>query len=88
VLDKLPVSIVSLYNYINPIVAVFLGWLIYREPVGWREMLAMGVIFSGVAVVKRFSATVTATPLSLSDQPLTSFPPSAAPSKQPADARA
>ena len=55
VLDKLPVSIVSLYNYINPVVAVFLGWLIYREPVGVREIVAMIVIFTGVAVVKRFS---------------------------------
>lgn len=54
-LDKLPISIVSLYNYINPIVAVFLGWLVYSEPVGWREIVAMAIIFTGVAVVKRFS---------------------------------
>ena len=26
-LDQLPVSIVTIYNYINPIVALFLGWL-------------------------------------------------------------
>jgi drug/metabolite transporter (DMT)-like permease len=52
-LDRLPVSVVSLYNYINPVVAVFLGWLIYREPVGWREIAAMVIIFAGVAIVKR-----------------------------------
>ncbi len=53
-LDQLPVSVVSLYNYVNPVVAVFLGWLIYREPVGWREFVAMLIIFSGVATVKRY----------------------------------
>ena len=51
-LDKLPVSVLSLYNYINPIVAVCLGWLIYREPAGWRELLALAIILVGVAIVK------------------------------------
>ena len=36
-MNHLPVSIVSIYNYVNPLVAVLLGWLIYREPFGWRE---------------------------------------------------
>jgi drug/metabolite transporter (DMT)-like permease len=53
-LDKLPVAIVSLYTYINPVVAVLLGWLFYREPFGWRDALAMLIILAGVAVVKRF----------------------------------
>jgi drug/metabolite transporter (DMT)-like permease len=53
-MDKLPVAIVTLYNYINPVVAVGLGWLFYREPFGRREALAMAVIFAGVAIVKRF----------------------------------
>jgi drug/metabolite transporter (DMT)-like permease len=54
-LSNLPVAIVSIYNYINPVVAVFLGWLFYREPFGWREAVAMAVIFLGVATVKRYS---------------------------------
>jgi drug/metabolite transporter (DMT)-like permease len=53
-MDKLPVALVSVYNYINPIVAVALGWLFYREPFGLREAVAMAVIFAGVAMVKRF----------------------------------
>lgn len=53
-MDKLPVALVSIYTYINPVVAVLLGWLIYREPFGRREALAMAVIFLGVAVVKRY----------------------------------
>jgi len=53
-MDKLPVAFVSVYNYINPVVAVALGWLFYREPFGLREASAMAVIFAGVAIVKRF----------------------------------
>lgn len=54
-MDRLPVAIVSVYPYVNAMVAVALGWLFYREPFGWRETGAMVVIFAGVAVVKRYS---------------------------------
>ncbi len=54
-LDRLPVAIVSVYSYVNAVVAVGLGWLFYREAFGKREALAMAIIFAGVAVVKRYS---------------------------------
>jgi len=54
-LDRLPVSLVSIYTYVNPVVAAILGWYFYREPFGRREIVAMMVIFCGVAVVKGFS---------------------------------
>ena len=54
-MDRLPVAIVSVYPYVNAVVAVALGWLFYREPFGRREALAMVVIFAGVALVKRYS---------------------------------
>jgi drug/metabolite transporter (DMT)-like permease len=54
-MDRLPVAIVSIYPYVNAVVAVALGWLFYREPFGRREALAMAIIFAGVAVVKRYS---------------------------------
>jgi drug/metabolite transporter (DMT)-like permease len=54
-LDRLPVAIVSVYPYVNAVVAVALGWLFYREPFGMRESIAMVIIFLGVAVVKRYS---------------------------------
>jgi drug/metabolite transporter (DMT)-like permease len=54
-LQKLPVSLVSIYSYINPVVAVTLGWLFYREAFGMREAVAMATIFFGVALVKKFS---------------------------------
>lgn len=59
-LDRLPVAIVSIYPYVNSVVAVTLGWLFYREPFGLREAVAMVVIFAGVALVKRYSRPVAA----------------------------
>ena len=55
VMDRLPVAVVSIYSYVNAVVAVALGWLFYREPFGIKEAAAMVVIFAGVAVVKRYS---------------------------------
>jgi drug/metabolite transporter (DMT)-like permease len=52
-LQKLPISTVSLYAYINPIIAVFLGWALLREPVGWREVASLVIILGGVMVVQR-----------------------------------
>ena len=55
-LSRLPPATVSIYTYINPVVAVFLGWWVYREPFGAREAGAMAVIFAGVAMVRRASS--------------------------------
>lgn len=55
VLNHMPVSMVSVYPYLNVMVAALLGWLIYREPFGAKEITAMAIIFAGVGVVKRFS---------------------------------
>ncbi len=56
-LHHLPIAVVSLYTYINPVVAALLGRLFYREPFGEREALAMGLILAGVAIVKKFSGS-------------------------------
>jgi drug/metabolite transporter (DMT)-like permease len=52
-LTKLPVSLVSTYTYVNPVVAVALGWLFYREPFGARQWLSMATIFLGVFCIQR-----------------------------------
>jgi drug/metabolite transporter (DMT)-like permease len=39
------------YAYVNPIVAVFLGWAVLREPITVRTILAALVILAGVALV-------------------------------------
>lgn len=51
-LTHLPVAVVSIYTFVNPVVAVFLGWLFFREPFGYPEAIAMVVIFAGIAVVR------------------------------------
>lgn len=58
----LPVAVVSIYSYVNPAVAVVLGWLFYGERFGWREATAMLLIFAGVALVKRAQGRVPASP--------------------------
>jgi len=42
-------TIVGTYAYVNPVIAVLLGWLLLHEPVGARTFIAMGMIL--VAVV-------------------------------------
>lgn len=52
-LTHLPMSVVSLYPYINPVVAVLLGTWLLHEPISWRIVAAIGVILAGSAVVSR-----------------------------------
>ncbi|MCH8126566.1 EamA family transporter [candidate division KSB1 bacterium] len=58
-LNKLPSSIVSMYAFINPIVAVILGWLILDERLDWRVAIATAIILFGVVVVKKSSTHKT-----------------------------
>ena len=51
-LRHLPVSFVSLYAYINPVIAVALGVLVLHEPFTWRMAIAAALVFAGVAVVR------------------------------------
>ena len=44
-------SRVSTYAYVNPVVAVFLGWLVLGEPMNLRIMLASCVIVGAVAII-------------------------------------
>lgn len=51
-LKHLPVSLVSLYAYINPIIAVLLGGLVLGEPFTARMAAAAALVLSGVAIVR------------------------------------
>jgi drug/metabolite transporter (DMT)-like permease len=48
-LHHVPAAKVSTYAYVNPIIAVFLGWLVLGETLDSR--MALGIILGGVAVV-------------------------------------
>jgi drug/metabolite transporter (DMT)-like permease len=52
-MDRLTVAVASIYTYVNPTVAVLLGWVVFHESFGVREAIAMAIIFVGVAMVKR-----------------------------------
>lgn len=51
-LKHLPVSTVSLYAYVNPVIAVALGTLVFREPFGVHMVLGTGVVLLGMALVR------------------------------------
>lgn len=50
-LRHMDVAVVSLYTYINPVIAVVLGAWLLGEPLGWRMFAAGGLIAAGVIVV-------------------------------------
>jgi drug/metabolite transporter (DMT)-like permease len=50
-LTHLPVSIVSLYAYVNPVIAVALGTVLLGEPFDARMVVAVAVILAGLAIV-------------------------------------
>jgi drug/metabolite transporter (DMT)-like permease len=52
-LKHLPVATVSLYAYVNPVIAVGLGTLILREPFSARMAVAGAVVLAGVAIVRQ-----------------------------------
>ncbi len=41
-------TIVGTYAYVNPVIAVLLGWLLLHEPVGGRTFIAMAMILGAV----------------------------------------
>lgn len=51
--SNLPISLVSTYAYINPIIALVLGWYVLDEPLTLTVLIASGMILAGVALVKR-----------------------------------
>lgn len=52
-LRKLPMTIVSLYAYINPLVAVMLGWLVLDEKLNARICIAMAITIAGIYIVNK-----------------------------------
>jgi drug/metabolite transporter (DMT)-like permease len=51
-LKHLPVATVSLYAYVNPIIAVVLGTLILAEPFNARMAVAAAIVLAGMMIVK------------------------------------
>jgi len=52
-LKHLPVATVSLYAYVNPIIAMALGTIVLAEPLSPRLAVAGAVVLTGMAMVRR-----------------------------------
>ena len=50
---------VGSYAYVNPVVAVFLGWALAAEPVTPRTIVAAAIILTGVVLIVRHRASKT-----------------------------
>ncbi len=47
-LEKVSPAIVGTYTYVNPLVAVFLGWSILGETISSRQLVALAIVLTGV----------------------------------------
>ena len=54
-LEHLPMATVSLYAYINPIIAVLLGAIFANEPLTPRIAAAAAIVLAGVTIVRKSS---------------------------------
>jgi drug/metabolite transporter (DMT)-like permease len=52
----LPLSLVSTHAYVNPVIALFLGWLVLDEKLSLEIVIATVVILVGVSLVRHGSA--------------------------------
>ena len=52
-MSRLPAGLVSIYAYINPLVALVLGFFILDEKITWLTALAFAVTLGGVFMVNR-----------------------------------
>jgi drug/metabolite transporter (DMT)-like permease len=52
-LQELPSTLVSIYAYINPIIAIILGWIVLNEAITASMMIAMMLTLVGVYIVNQ-----------------------------------
>ena len=52
-LQRCPPALVATHTYANPLVAVFLGWLVASEPLTIRVVMASAVILAAIVLVRR-----------------------------------
>jgi drug/metabolite transporter (DMT)-like permease len=56
ILSRAPATKVSTYAYVNPVVAVFLGWLVLHEKIDRFILAGSAVVIASVIVVTSASA--------------------------------
>jgi drug/metabolite transporter (DMT)-like permease len=58
-LQRCPPALVATHTYANPVVAVFLGWLLASEPLTMRVVVASVAILAAIVLIRRGEHTVT-----------------------------
>jgi drug/metabolite transporter (DMT)-like permease len=59
-LQRCPPALVATHTYANPVVAVFLGWLLASEPLTPRVVLASVAILGAIVLIRRGERSVAA----------------------------
>ena len=67
-LEHVPTPKVATYAYVNPIVAVFLGWIILREHVDIFMLLGTAIIIASVALVNTSRLKQSPVDIQVSDE--------------------
>lgn len=67
VLSHAPMAKVSTYAYVNPVVAVFLGWLVLGEKIDAYILAGSAVVIASVVLVTGASVTKKSEPLELAN---------------------
>ncbi len=52
-IEHLPLSLVATYAYINPVIALFLGWLVLDETINLTIIIGAVIIILGIIIVKQ-----------------------------------
>lgn len=50
-LSHAPLSLIATHAYVNPVVALFLGWLVLSEPITWAILVGGGIVLVSVVIV-------------------------------------
>ncbi len=67
ILSRAPAAKVSTYAYVNPVVAVFLGWLVLHEKIDTFILAGSAIVIASVIVVTSASVTKKPNPLQMSE---------------------
>ncbi len=75
-LNHVPATVAGTYAYVNPVVAILIGWLLAGEALTLAVVGAMAVILAGVGLVRSAGVSEpSAEPAPAEDEPAESCPP-------------
>ena len=61
-LQRVSPTLVATHSFVNPLVAVLVGWWWASEPLNWRVIVATAVIFAAIVLVQRGEQRPVPTP--------------------------